>query len=74
MQLFSDYGYITQEQFQNVDGKCKDQGPELPDDCQKALEDVNHLLFRSTIWLTAITSTTLTGLAIKTQKHSAREN
>lgn len=41
MQLFRDYGYITQAQFEEVDGKCKDQGPELSKECQQALENVS---------------------------------
>jgi hypothetical protein len=42
MQLFRDYGYITQAQFEEVDNKCKDQGPELPKDCQQAIDNVSR--------------------------------
>lgn len=30
LQLWRDFGYITQEKFDEVDGLCKDQGPILP--------------------------------------------
>ena len=44
IQLFRDYGYINQEQFENVDSKCKNQGPELPDDCKQALDEVYSII------------------------------
>lgn len=40
MQLYRDFGYITQEQYDNVSSKCKDQGGVLPDDCTKLLDSV----------------------------------
>lgn len=48
MQLFRDLGYISQEKFEQVDSKCKDQGPVLPKECTDLLDEVRDLLFRST--------------------------
>lgn len=48
MQLFRDYGYISQDQFEQIDQKCKDQGADLPDECNKALEEVPLSPYRST--------------------------
>jgi len=44
MQLYRDFGYITQEQYNTVDGKCKDKGAVLPDDCNKLLDDIDDLV------------------------------
>jgi len=46
MQLFRDFGYISQAQYDDVDGKCKDQGAELSDECQAAIDQVEIILFR----------------------------
>jgi hypothetical protein len=40
MQLYRDIGYITQQQYESVDGKCKDQGAVLPDACTALLDEV----------------------------------
>ena len=40
MQLYRDYGIISQEMYDLVDGKCKDQGEELPKECTDLLDQV----------------------------------
>lgn len=44
MQLYRDLGFISKEQYDEVDGKCRDQGPILPDDCQKLLDEIDKLV------------------------------
>ncbi len=46
MQLFRDFGYITQQKFEEVDKKCSNQGPELPKECQDVLDEVADVLLR----------------------------
>lgn len=40
VQLFRDYGYITQEKYEEVDKKCRDQGAVLSQECQNILDEV----------------------------------
>jgi len=44
MQLYRDYGYISQQTFEEVDKKCSNQGEKLPDDCQAMLDKVNFIV------------------------------
>ena len=43
MQLFRDYGFITNEMYNEVDGKCNNK-KELPQDCTDLLDKVFHFL------------------------------
>jgi hypothetical protein len=38
--LYRDLGFISQDHYELVDSKCANQGPDLPDDCQKLLDEV----------------------------------
>jgi hypothetical protein len=40
MQLYRDYGFISQQTFEEVDKMCANQGEDLPDDCQALLDKV----------------------------------
>ena len=66
MQLYRDVGYISQEQYEMIDGKCKDQGAVLPDDCVKELDKVLVSRSRSMPYSMELTSTISTSLALKT--------
>jgi hypothetical protein len=72
MQLYRDIGYITQEQYENVDKECKDQGADLPETCTKLLDDVFLHLRRSTTSLMGSTSTMLTDPATKTTNSTVK--
>lgn len=73
MMLYRDLGFISQDQYELVDSKCANQGPDLPDDCKKLLDDVPIIPQRSTLSLMDSISTTHSSLAIKTKMETMRE-
>lgn len=48
MVLYRDLGFISQEQYEEVEKKCAGKGADLPQDCVDAMDKVNVLAFRST--------------------------
>lgn len=44
MQLFRDYGYISQEKYEEAEKKCSNQGPVLPDDCKALLTEIDNIV------------------------------
>ena len=66
MVLYRDLGFISQEQYELVDSKCKDHGSVLPDDCVKLMDEVFLFLFRLMNSLMDSIFMTLLNLAMKT--------
>ena len=66
MELFRDFGFISQEQYDLVDSKCKNQGSKLPDDCIKIMDEVTLLPLRLMTLLMDSTSMTPSSHAMRT--------
>lgn len=41
MVLYRDLGFISQEQYEDIEKKCAGKGQDLPDDCVDAMDKVN---------------------------------
>ena len=59
-------GYISQAQYELIDGKCKGKGQDLPDDCVAELDKVLVLKCRSMSCLMGSIFTISLSLASKT--------
>lgn len=46
MVLYRDLGFISQEQYEQIEGKCSGHGADLPDDCTKLMDEVQLALCR----------------------------
>ena len=66
MVLYRDLGFISQEQYEEVEKKCAGKGADLPQDCVDAMDKVNVLTFRSMSYLRHSTFTMLSNPAMKT--------
>ena len=66
MVLYRDLGFISQEQYEQVESKCAGKGSDLPTDCVELMDKVSFISFRLTSWLTDSTFTMPSNLATKT--------
>ena len=73
MELYRDVGYISQEQYETIESKCKGKGADLPDDCVKEMDKVLVPRSRSINYSMASISTTSSNLATKIITWMARK-